>query len=348
VVFGSIVAWLLRHGITSLKKMTEGFLRAPFSANNSGGCCNETPMLKTDLLPVLNAEASRLGVSPVTERMWEDWIEEDLIEGPRAKGRRRGENPLWEYPAGTTERALAILRLKADGVTRLSALRLQLWLHGHELPPTQIKENLESEFKRLLKKHFFRNPWGFDARDPNPVAPDKIRHHKSKLQPVDPTLAAAGLKPSDDSLLALGSKLIWGPDSKTDAYEMVVEELSQKCGVPTGSFEMLLAELKPYIACVAGLFGNPEEIEKSGVSELKKLSRDDLNHGRTLYQGLLGLFEVGHKILSLSESADAAALRLAFEKVAHSLKHQDWSVLCFALGALVSLRIRRDASHGGK
>ena len=129
---------------------------------------------------------------------------------------------------------------------------------------------------------------------------------------------------------------------------MLTKELSQKYGVPTSFIEMLLADLRPYISCVAGFLGDPNEIKKSGLSELNKLNLEDLNSGRTFYQGLLGLFEVGCKILSLSNSADAAALRLAFEKAARSLKHQEWSVLCFAIGALVSFRHRRDSCHGGK
>jgi len=58
-------------------------------------------------------------------------------------------------------------------VKLFSALRLQLWLHGHDVPPTWIKKDLESEFGRLLKKHFFRNPWTYDAGDPNADAPEK-------------------------------------------------------------------------------------------------------------------------------------------------------------------------------
>jgi len=59
-------------------------------------------LLKPELLAVLNAEATRLDVEPVSERMWGDWIDEKLIKGPKAKGERRAINPLWEYPAGTT------------------------------------------------------------------------------------------------------------------------------------------------------------------------------------------------------------------------------------------------------
>jgi hypothetical protein len=305
-------------------------------------------MLKTDLLPVLNAEATHLGVKPVDDRKWRDWIDEHLIERPKPQGRKRGENPLWEYSSGTTERALTVLRLKVGSVTRFSAIRLRLWLNGHELPQSRINKDLRSEFARLLRKNFFRQPWSYDANDPNADSPEKIKRHKSKLQPVDPTLAAAGLKPSDDSLLAFGSKLFWGPDSKIDPFEALTKELSQKYGVPTSFIEMLLADLRPYITCVAALFGNPDEIERSGVSELNKLNLEDLNSGRTFYQSSLGLFEVGSKILSLSKSADAVALRLAFEKAAHSLKHHEWSVVSFALGALVSFRLRRDSSHGGK
>lgn len=233
-------------------------------------------------------------------------------------------------------------------MTRFAAIRLQLWLHGQELPPSRVKEDLQSEFARLLRKNFFRQPWSYDANDPNADAPEKINRHKRKLQPVDPTLDTAGLKPSDDSLLAFGSKLFWGADRKIDSFEVLARELSQKCGVPTNFVEMLLADLKPYVACVAGFLGDPNEIEKSRLSELSNIDREDLANGRTFYQGLLGLFEVGGKVLSLSKSADAATLRFAFQKGARSLNHQEWSVVCFALGALVSFRHRRDSSHGGK
>src|ERR1700730_6481169 len=207
--------------------------------------------------------------------------EEALIEEPKPQGRKRGENPLWEYSSGTTERALTVLRLKAGGVTRFSAIRLRLWLNGHELPQSRINKGLRSEFARLLRKNFFRQPWSYDANDPNADAPEKIKRHKRKLQPVDPTLAAAGLKPSDDSLLALGSKLFWGQNKKTDSFDVLTSELSQKCGLPTNLIEMLLADLKPYFSCFAGFLGDPEEIEKSGLLELSKINREDLANGRT-------------------------------------------------------------------
>jgi hypothetical protein len=43
-------------------------------------------------------------------------------------------------------------------VTRFAALRLQLWLRGHELPPSRIKEDLKSEFERLLKRYLGTQP----------------------------------------------------------------------------------------------------------------------------------------------------------------------------------------------
>jgi hypothetical protein len=79
--------------------MTDGFIARDFSANNSGGVVTMNGVLKVDLIPVLNAEAAQRGLPPATERMWGDWIDEDLIENPEPKGRWRGENALWQCRA---------------------------------------------------------------------------------------------------------------------------------------------------------------------------------------------------------------------------------------------------------
>src|SRR5262249_43434562 len=63
-VFGSIVAWLLRHGITSLKKLTEGFLRAPFSSNNLGGSCNEVVDAQSRFASSLERRSDSFGREP--------------------------------------------------------------------------------------------------------------------------------------------------------------------------------------------------------------------------------------------------------------------------------------------
>jgi hypothetical protein len=191
--------------------------------------------------------------------------------------------------------------------------------------------------------------WTYDARDPNADSPEKRQGHKRRLPAVDSTLETAGLKPSEDSILKLGSKMFWGPDDKTNSFEVLVGEVSQKLGgVPSGFVKPLLTDLQPYISYAAGILGNPEEIEKSGLSELDDIEPEDLNSGRLFYQSLVGLFELGGRVLSLSTSDDADALQSAFKKTARSLKSHDWSVFCFALGAVASLRRRRDTNNGFK
>jgi hypothetical protein len=141
--------------------------------------------------------------------------------------------------------------------------------------------------------------------------------------------------------------MFWGPDRKTNSFEVLAGELSQKLGgVPSSIVRPLLADLQPYISCAAGILGNPEEIEKSGLSELDDIEFEDLNSGRIFYQSSVGLFELGSQALSLSTSSDATVLQSAFRKTAFSLRSHDWSVFCFALGAVTSFRRRRDANHG--
>jgi hypothetical protein len=94
----------------------------------------------------------------------------------------------------------------------------------------------------------------------------------------------AGLKASEDSILALGSKMFWGPDAKVDSFEVLVGEVSQKLGgLPTGFVKTLVMDIQPYIACVAGVLGNLEEIENSGLSE-HDVESEDLNSGLTFFR----------------------------------------------------------------
>jgi len=175
------------------------------------------------------------------------------------------------------------VRLKAEGVTRYSALRIQLWLKGHEIPIARLKTDLRSEFERLLKQNFFRHPWEFDASDVDAEKPEKRARYERKLLPVDLTLAAADLKPTDDSLLALGSKVVWGDDSKSDTFDLIVRELAQKSSLPADFWEALLGRMRPYIECVGGILGHPEEAGPSGLSDIRIISSADLRQGRTLF-----------------------------------------------------------------
>jgi hypothetical protein len=121
-------------------------------------------MLKKTLLEVLNAEAQSLGSPPVTDRILRDWILEDFFSGPTEKGLGRGLGSEWSYSPAALRAALEIVRLKASGAKRRNTvLRIRVWLLGFHVPTRRIKEDSKSEFDRLVSRHFFRNPFRYDA-----------------------------------------------------------------------------------------------------------------------------------------------------------------------------------------
>jgi hypothetical protein len=170
---------------------------------------------------LLNAEAAALGSGPISERMLDDWISESLIGGPKPKGRRRAANPEWRYTSDAAERGIRIVRLRAHGTKRCAALRVRLWLSDFDFQASQISADLHSEFERLLKRHFFRRPWSYDARTRKFVAESELKRHARKLDPADPRLAAAGLTPPDDVVLNLGSEIFWGPGTVHDFFSLI-------------------------------------------------------------------------------------------------------------------------------
>jgi len=251
-------------------------------------------LLKPELLALLNAEAAAAGCGPISERMLEDWISEGLIGGPKPKGRRRGANPEWCYASGAAERGLRIVRLRALGAKRFAALRVRLWLSDYDLQAPQIRADLHFEFERLLKRRFYRRPWSYDARTRTFIAKSELKRHAKKLEPVDARLAAAGLKPSDNVILGVGSEFFWGPGAVHDLLSLVKQGIGAVApGLPkeiTDRFD----DIEPFIQ-VSGLFGNPDEIEKSGLEELSKVDDTDLRDGREILSNIRGPIRTGYQ-----------------------------------------------------
>src|ERR1700730_3583386 len=176
--------------------------------------------------------------------MLEDWISQRLIGGPKPKGRRRGANPEWRYASGAAERGLRIVRLRALGAKRFAALRVRLWLSDDDVQAPQIRADLHFEFERLLKRRFYGRPWSYDARTRKFVAKSELKRHAKKLEPVDARLAAAGLKPSDNVILGLGSEFVWGPGAVHDLLSLVKQGIGTiEPGLPKKITDRVFADL---------------------------------------------------------------------------------------------------------
>jgi hypothetical protein len=83
----------------------------------------------------------------------------------------------------------------------------------------------------------------------------------------------------------------WGPSTVHDLLSLSKQGVGTVTPwLPTEITDKLLADVEPYIQ-VSGLFGNPEEIEKSGLAE-----ETDLRDGKKFYQIVVGLFELSANI----------------------------------------------------
>ena len=293
-------------------------------------------MVRGELLSLLNAEGQRLGMDPISPRALEDWISEDYFEGPDPKGRQRGLNPEWQYTAEAAERGLAVVRLRAAGTKRAAATRVRLFLRGFDIPLLRIKPDLCSEFARLLKRHVFRRPWDYEA-DKDATEAEKERQLR-RAGRVDPVLEAAGLKAPDQTILDGGSALVWGIPGVDSLLSTVTKILS---GIPILTDEIrhgLVGDIQPYIE-ILGLFGNPDEIERSGLEEIQKCSTEDIQDGHDFYMSALNFAEAAAHLSKLSKSQGAPTMQAALQKVARSIRDGDeWCTMIFAAGTVAAFR----------
>src|SRR6516165_443153 len=95
--------------------------RAESSCKTGGSSKAGGQLLKDTILAVLNAEAVTLGAGPVTDRALEDWIFEDLFEGPTVRGLAGGGSERRYNPA-SLRAALEVVKLKASNPDRRNAL----------------------------------------------------------------------------------------------------------------------------------------------------------------------------------------------------------------------------------
>lgn len=301
-------------------------------------------MHKDTILAVLNGEARSLGAEPVTERALEDWIFEELLPGPTPKSLGRHGSERMYSPAALSA-ALKVVKLKAaDPTQRNTVLRIRLWLLGFDVPTHRIANDLRSEFSRLLHRHFFRDPFRYDASGEHISEREKARERR-RAGPLDPTFVDAGLELPADDLLRLVWELVSDPTKASQFLKSLDALVSPYLsGQGKAIFAVFLSGLEPYVD-VAGLFGADDEIEKSGLEALAAIKEEDLMKGRRLYQFALAMSDCAERGIEFLPPDIPPAFGEAASKTNRTLRESDeWCVAGLASLAIAASRAKSSGS----
>jgi hypothetical protein len=203
----------------------------------------------------------------------------------------------------------------------------------------RIAKDLRSEFDRLLRRGFFRNPLRYDAHSDGEYSEREIQAELRRAGSLDPDLAAARLAPPPGDMLNLASELVWGSEGPTQllaSLETRISPFASEKGREVVS--EFLHGLEPYVA-TAGLFGNPDEIEKSGLEALATIGEGDLLKGRRFYQFALAMADCGARGGEFLPPDVEPALSEALSKIARSLRDSDeWCVVGLAVCSIAAHR----------
>jgi hypothetical protein len=298
------------------------------------------------LLEVLNAEARFLGAQPVSDRVLEDWFYEDLLPRPIEKGLAGGGSE-WRYSPDAIRAALAVVRLKASTPSRRnSVVRIRLWLLDFIIPINRIREDLASEFGRLLRRHFFRYPFNYDAESGEDISEGEKDRERRRAGPLDPAFVHAGLEVPRDDLLRLAWEAISDP-ARSSQFLKTLDYLASPFLSERGksALETFLKSIEPYVD-TAGLFGNPEEIGKSGLEAFIGINEGHLMKGRRLYQFALAMADCAARAEEFFPPDLALQLGEVFSKTARSLRESDeW---CVAGLAVCTIAVSRARTRGSR
>ena len=296
------------------------------------------------MLGALNAEAESLGLAPIFDRTLEDWFHEDLFERPVEKGLSGGGSD-WDYVPAALRAGLEVVKLKASNPNRRNAvLRIRLWLKDFHVPTYRISADLKSEFARLLHRHFFRNPFHYDVTSGDDLSEREKEAERRRAGPLDPTFVAARIELPRDDLL----RLIWesvsdpaGPSHFLKTVSQIASPFLSDKG--QAFFEDLLKGAGPNIN-VAGVFGDPDDIEKSGLEALGLVRGPDLIKSCRLYRFALAMCDCIDRVVEFLPP-DLTTTGAAFSKTARTLRDSDeWCVAGLAVFAIAASRARSGGS----
>jgi hypothetical protein len=145
--------------------------------------------------------------------------------------------------------------------------------------------------------------------------------------------------PAQD-ILKLGSEGVWGSDKPSQLWK-TLRELASRYLSEKGqeAFRALVEVLEPYVN-VAGLFGNPDEIERSGLEELARVGPPELQKARRLYQFVIVGSDCADRGSEFLPPDVLPTLDKQLSRIARTLAESDeWCVAGLAAGAIAASRV---------
>jgi hypothetical protein len=237
-----------------------------------------------ELLAVLNGDAERMGSPPIDARVLRFWVDRRLIGVRAAKGRGRGFNPTWHFSEAACQYARAILELKSKGIRRVAALRIHLWVLKDDYPIEGVRNDLRAEFVRFRKRQRRASPFDYDHRDRARLSNADIAGEMKKLFNRFDTLPGIEFL-TPRMVVDAASELMWGEEGRKN-ISSIPFKMAKLAGVST---EPLNVDIS--IENFGGIFGSPDEIERSGEEILRKVGVDDLFVGRLRFQRMKLFFD---------------------------------------------------------
>jgi hypothetical protein len=290
-------------------------------------------MTKQKLLALLNDDALSLGVGPITMRQLSDWIDEGLIDKTTPKGVRRGIHPEWHFSEDTIVRARLIVSSVSFGSSRKTEHRIFIWVHGHDYSFDLIHGAIISEFGRFLKRQRRKLDWQYDHR--NRAKPKAKERFLRQVPELDEELRKAGFEQPPDARLRIMSEAHWGPGENAIGIKILSENMAKIFGISSEQIAGMSSTIN-----VAGLLGNPDEINASGLAILKKANEDDLLKGRAKFQLFLLQIDQLKAVEGFQDNEKFGKMLAVIPRAANSVLRPDWVISTVAATAIAAHNFR--------
>jgi hypothetical protein len=163
---------------------------------------------------------------------------------------------------------------------------------------------------------------------------------QTKWPPAKPERFIA---PPSGQVLSFSSEATWGSAQPSQLLKSLNELISQFASEKgRGVLSDFLQGLEPYVA-VAGLFGNPDEIEGSGLEVFATINEGDLLIGRRFYQFALAIADCATRGSEFLRPNIPSAQGEALSKIARTLRESDeWCVAGLAACAIAAGRASQE------